>query len=525
MTKTAIIYARVSTVRQADDGLPVESQIEQCKAKAEELGAEVKKIFRDDGISGRVGKRPGFDAAFDYCEMEHVDFFVCWSTSRFGRNYIDAAQNKKLLAEMKVKLIYVSQSFGEDDDGWMAEAITEVIDERYSRQVSKDTRRSMTKNAEDGFFNGGRVPFGFKSEQSGKRHKLQQEPTEAPTVRTIFRWCLEGLGTKEIAARLNSAGVSRRGCRWVKAGVASILRSRAACGQLSYFTGGREIVANAHEGIITIDEWLAAQEAIAERRPQNHGGRPKSHAVFVGMLRCGACGDAMTTETATGRGGVRYNYYNCRSWLKAGTCKSRRLPVAALDQWLLAQILEKVFTRENMQRLVVDLKTSVASWVKDREDRLAVIEAEGADVARRLKRLYDAVEAGAGLELSDVAERIRELQGRKKELKRQEDELMEAPRPETAVSEADMAAAIGAFKDIVAGCDDPKRIRRFLSGIIRQAVLDGSEVRVEYYPERVVTAGDGGSLCEVGWLPDISTVRTAKISLSANLKGRSRAAL
>ena len=33
MTTTAIIYARVSTARQADDGLPVESQIDQCQAE------------------------------------------------------------------------------------------------------------------------------------------------------------------------------------------------------------------------------------------------------------------------------------------------------------------------------------------------------------------------------------------------------------------------------------------------------------------------------------------------------------
>ncbi|MBN9127393.1 MAG: hypothetical protein J0I90_07400 [Nitrosospira sp.] len=36
---TAIIYSRVSTVRQADDGLPIESQIEQGHKKAAMLGA------------------------------------------------------------------------------------------------------------------------------------------------------------------------------------------------------------------------------------------------------------------------------------------------------------------------------------------------------------------------------------------------------------------------------------------------------------------------------------------------------
>ena len=38
--KKAIIYARVSTVRQADDGVSMESQIEQCRVKAAALGAD-----------------------------------------------------------------------------------------------------------------------------------------------------------------------------------------------------------------------------------------------------------------------------------------------------------------------------------------------------------------------------------------------------------------------------------------------------------------------------------------------------
>ena len=80
MGKTAIIYARVSTARQADDGLPVESQIEQCRAKASSIGARVVQVFRDDGISGRTSKRPGLLGAFSFVEEQRIDYFICWST-------------------------------------------------------------------------------------------------------------------------------------------------------------------------------------------------------------------------------------------------------------------------------------------------------------------------------------------------------------------------------------------------------------------------------------------------------------
>ena len=42
--KRAVIYARVSSKRQADDGVSMESQIEQCRIKARSLDAEVVEV-------------------------------------------------------------------------------------------------------------------------------------------------------------------------------------------------------------------------------------------------------------------------------------------------------------------------------------------------------------------------------------------------------------------------------------------------------------------------------------------------
>jgi site-specific DNA recombinase len=471
----AIIYARVSTARQADDGLPVESQIEQCRAKALGLGAEVIRVFRDDGISGRTSKRPGFEAAVDYCDGHDVDYFVCWSTSRFARNRLDAAMYKRLLDKLGTRLVYASQEFGEGDDGWLAEAITEVIDEQYSRQIAKDTRRSMVKNAREGFWNGGRVPFGFRPVLVGKRKRLEANPDEAPTVRLIFRWCIEGAGAKDIASRLNRAGASRRGRRWDKASVSSVLRARSVVGELVYRDRGEAIVAQAHDGIIGMDEFMAAQDAIAHRSPTNHGGRDRSTAIFAGLLRCGYCGDAMTTETATGRGGARYSYYNCRSWLKAGTCRSRRLPVADLDGWLLSGILDQVFTADNLRTLVADLKRGRAEWEDGHLARIGSIQAEQADVDRRLRRLYEAVEAGTGLNLADLAPRMRELRSRQDALATALASVKSETAPELTLLDSDVDAATRLFRGIVEDCDGPRRVRSFLSGVIDRAVVLGGE--------------------------------------------------
>jgi DNA invertase Pin-like site-specific DNA recombinase len=153
MMKKAVIYARVSTQRQADDGVSMESQIEQCRLKAASLDAEVVQVFRDDGVSGRTDNRPGFQAALAYCAAHRVGYFVCWSTSRFGRNLEDALKNANQLRDWGTKAAYVHQDIDlETDAGWMLGVVTGMMDEIYSRNVSRDTLRSMITASRDGFF-------------------------------------------------------------------------------------------------------------------------------------------------------------------------------------------------------------------------------------------------------------------------------------------------------------------------------------------------------------------------------------
>ena len=61
--KTAVIYCRVSTTRQADDELPIQSQRQRCEDKAKQLDAVVLKIYSDEGLSGQSGDRPALSAS------------------------------------------------------------------------------------------------------------------------------------------------------------------------------------------------------------------------------------------------------------------------------------------------------------------------------------------------------------------------------------------------------------------------------------------------------------------------------
>jgi hypothetical protein len=65
------------------------------------------------------------------------------------------------------------------DEGWMMEAMLELMDENTSRRISKDTKRSMIKNAQDGFFNGDTFPMDTNSKKKGNGNGWRLTKTKA----------------------------------------------------------------------------------------------------------------------------------------------------------------------------------------------------------------------------------------------------------------------------------------------------------------------------------------------------------
>jgi Site-specific recombinases, DNA invertase Pin homologs len=64
MVKVAI-YARVSTEGQAEEEVPINGQIDECRKFATSKGWEVTEVFTDAGFSGRTDDRPSFRRMID----------------------------------------------------------------------------------------------------------------------------------------------------------------------------------------------------------------------------------------------------------------------------------------------------------------------------------------------------------------------------------------------------------------------------------------------------------------------------
>ena len=72
----ALVYCRVSSERQVTEGHGLESQEQRCLAHAQGKHLSVVKVFRDQGISGKLFERPAMQQLIAYLDSHKNEHFV-----------------------------------------------------------------------------------------------------------------------------------------------------------------------------------------------------------------------------------------------------------------------------------------------------------------------------------------------------------------------------------------------------------------------------------------------------------------
>ena len=422
------IYARVSTTRQFDNDLSVPDQVRQMKEWAKANGHLTVHEFIEAG-SATDDKRPVFLRMIADAMQKPSPFqiILIHSFSRFFRDGIEFGVYERKLAKNGVKVISITQPTSEDSAGEMMRRIINMFDEHQSKEISKHVSRSMKENARQGYYNGTRAPYGYRSEATDvsgtrgrKRKKLAIDQVEADVVRLIYRLYIDGLnghavGVKEIAKHLTEHGHLVRGMPWTLQKVHTVLSDTLYTGE--YFFNVRDSKANKQR---PPEEWVKTEiPAIVDaatfervrlvreaRAPGKDTAVPKSISspvLLAGIIKCGVCGHRMTLST--GKSG-NYRYYKCTTRRNQGNhaCTSRNLPMAKVDQAVVAQVLDRVLEPDRLRLLMEELRKRIQSGKDSRQEKVAEIERQLKNLDDRQNRLLDAIESGI-IELDETTHR------------------------------------------------------------------------------------------------------------------------
>lgn len=110
----------------------------------------------------------------------------------------------------------------------------------------------------------------------------------------------------------------------------------------------------------------------------------------------------------TGKGG-RYRYYTCSIQVRQGEtgCKGRSIPMEKLDNLVAGHIEDRLLAPERLEEVLASVLDRRQERAERRREHMAELNKRAAETDLRLKRLYDAIEAGvADLDDPALKERI-----------------------------------------------------------------------------------------------------------------------
>lgn len=178
--KKAALYVRVSTRYQAADGdsLPMQKE-ELPKYVKYALGIENYEIFEDAGFSAKNTDRPAFQAMMARIRKGEFTHLVVWKLDRISRNLLDFASMYAELKKLGVTFISKNEQF--DTSSAIGEAMLKIIlvfAELERNMTSERVTSIMVNRAQNGLWNGGKIPFGYTYSKETGQFSLNPQEVE-----------------------------------------------------------------------------------------------------------------------------------------------------------------------------------------------------------------------------------------------------------------------------------------------------------------------------------------------------------
>ena len=345
------IYTRVSTDNQA------EIEFNSCQAQEAKVRAfissqenfKVFKVYEDGGFSGANLNRPQLQAMLEDIKDKKVNAVVAYKIDRLTRSPKDFYQLIELFEQYGVDFISVTERFDTSSpSGRLLRNIMLTFAQFERELASERTKDKMLQRASKGMWNGGNIPFGYKTEDK----KLVISEPEAKIVREMYENYISKGSIAKIYTNLNSNSLS-------KSRIFYILTNPVYTGQIKY--AGKFSPGN-HQPIISEDTFNLAQEIHKKKTRKLRLYRDYS---LAGLVKCKVCGSNMTpcyTNKKKHNKMKRYYYYRCTKTFKRDwkSCEIRQVSASRLESYVFESIERISRDKHYLDSLIFKLNNSRA---------------------------------------------------------------------------------------------------------------------------------------------------------------------
>ncbi len=191
--KNAVIYIRVSTKEQVEEGNSLASQKKICQEYADKHGYKMLHLFEEQGESAKTANRTELQKMLTFCaeKKNAVSTVIIYKLDRLARNAYDYAGIKLSLRKCGVEIKSCTESFGDDSAGKFMENVMAVV-----AQFDNDVRAERCSGGMLTAVRDGRyvwtAPIGYDNTRIVGQATIAQNKM-APLVREAFELVATGL--------------------------------------------------------------------------------------------------------------------------------------------------------------------------------------------------------------------------------------------------------------------------------------------------------------------------------------------
>lgn len=318
--KQAIGYLRQSTLKQ--QSLTAQKQTIKALAKKH----SIKQItFYSDKQSGRTDKRNGYQQITELIQQGQCDVLCCYRLNRLHRNLKNALKLMKLCQKYHVHILSVHDGYFDMDKAFDRLKLNVFISlaELESDNIGEQVKNGLREKAKQGKLITTHAPFGYHYHNG----TFTINKSEAPTVKAVFSYYLQGYGYKKIAQYLeaNEKFINRKPYQ-----IRNIIMNSNYCGRVINQYGQYD---NMFPSIVSTNIYEQAQAI----RSQKQLKRTSSANQLKQKIKCPCCGSTLTNMTIRKKHHT-LRYYVCPQNLNASrfVCEFKGINAQALEASVLS---------------------------------------------------------------------------------------------------------------------------------------------------------------------------------------------
>lgn len=455
------IYCRVSTEDQEREGSSLDSQLEACLKKAQELGYETSNYIIREAWSGLTLERPRLTELREWVRNREINAVIVYSTDRLSRDPLHLLLLADEFDKAGISLIFVTEPLDNSMEGQLLGFVRGWASKLEAVRMRERSIRGKRSRAL-----AGRLP-------SGTGHKLYGyhyipgkgigegvryiNEAEAKWVREMYRWLIEeGQSINGITRKLRALGVpSPTGAGfWTRQTVYRMLTNPAYIGKTYAFThtyveprrrrkpdarrkntGIRWRpkeewieIPNATPPIISQELFEAAQNQL-KRNKELSSRNAKRQYLLSGYVFCSRCNRRYIGYVKKWKGnGKRYEqrYYRCggsQTIVDPNPCNNKGQHAQHLEDAIWTEI-EALLSNPGLVIKELQRKKEKAGQYTFLENNLQRVEAQLANRLKQKSRIWRAFELTGDEETfkRDIAlleDEVRALQENKAKLQSQ----------------------------------------------------------------------------------------------------------